>query len=161
MLQRLFHLALLVAYGTFYSNRDTVPQFLMFFFAKSSARLQERLKIIFNACARYIYGISRFQHISEYTNRILGMPLDVNYDWRICCMMHRLIEGRGPEYLSDLLQFGRSTHLRIFITPAHRRIAPSFFIQGQSYGTAYQYQLEEWSAGLGKCVIFNLNLNSS
>jgi hypothetical protein len=90
----LFHLAPLVAYGTFYSNRDTVqvslivPQFLYcdVIFAKSSARLREQLKINFNACARYIYGISRFQHISEYTNRILGMPLDVYYDWRICCV---------------------------------------------------------------------------
>jgi hypothetical protein len=111
-----------------------VPQFLYcdVIFAKSSARLRERLKITFNACARYIYGISRFQHISEYTNKILGMPLDIYYDWRICCMMHRLIEGRGPEYLSDLLQFGRSTRLRILITPAHRSSAraSSFFVQG-------------------------------
>jgi hypothetical protein len=38
-------------------------------------------------------------------------------------MMHRLIEGRGREYLSDLLQFGRSTRLRILITPAHRTSA--------------------------------------
>jgi hypothetical protein len=145
MLQRLFHLALLVAYGTFYSNRDTaqvgglliVPQFLYcdVIFAKSSARLREWLKITFNACARYIYGISRLQHISEHTNRILGMPLDVYYDWKICCMMYRLIESRGPEYLSDLLQFGWSTRLRILITPAHRTSGQvesqnSIFLQG-------------------------------
>jgi hypothetical protein len=79
----------ILAYGTFYSNRDSrlvvaliVLQFLYcdVIFAKSSARLQEWLKITFNACAIYIYGISRFQHISGYTNRILGMPLDVYYD---------------------------------------------------------------------------------
>jgi hypothetical protein len=37
-----------------------VPQFLYcdVIFAKSSARLRELLKITFNACAKYIYGIS-------------------------------------------------------------------------------------------------------
>jgi hypothetical protein len=56
-----------------------VPQFLYCdaIFSKSTVRLRERLKIAFNSCARYIFGISRFEHISQCTNRILGVPLDL------------------------------------------------------------------------------------
>jgi hypothetical protein len=123
-------------------------QYCDFILAKSSARLRERLKIVFNACARYIYGISRFQH----TSKILGMPLDVYYDWRICYMMHRLIVGRGPGYFSDLLQFGRSTPLRILITPAHRTSAraSAFFIQGAILGNGLLISVRGVECGLGE-----------
>jgi hypothetical protein len=105
-----------------------VPQFLFCdvifceiiecFSAVSSGSLLEWLKIIFNACARYIYGILLFQHISEYISLV--------------CHENLLIVGRALAYLSDLLQFGRSTRLRILITPTHRTsaIASSFFVQG-------------------------------
>jgi hypothetical protein len=46
-------------------------------FSKSTARVRERLKVAFNSCARYIYGISRYEHITQYDNRILGIPLNV------------------------------------------------------------------------------------
>jgi hypothetical protein len=51
------------------------PQFLYcdVIFSKSSARLWERLKLAFNSCARYIHGISRYEHISTYTNRIFSL----------------------------------------------------------------------------------------
>jgi hypothetical protein len=51
-----------------------VPQFLYgdVMFSKASAAIRGRLKAALNACARYIYGISRYQHISEHANRILN-----------------------------------------------------------------------------------------
>jgi hypothetical protein len=44
-------------------------------FSQSTAGLRERLKVAFNSCARYIYGISQYEHITQYANRILGIPL--------------------------------------------------------------------------------------
>jgi hypothetical protein len=48
-----------------------VPQFLYcdVVFSKTTLGLQEELKVAFNSCARYIYGVSRYQHISQFTNR--------------------------------------------------------------------------------------------
>jgi hypothetical protein len=85
-----------------------VPQFLYYdvILFKSSARLRERLKLAFKSCARYIHGISRYEHISSYTNRILGVPLDVYYSMRICCMINTITKSGGPRYLFDELRFG-------------------------------------------------------
>jgi hypothetical protein len=58
-----------------------VPQFLYcdIIFCKTSMRLRERLKLAFNSCARYIYSIFRYKHISPFANMILGVPLDTYY----------------------------------------------------------------------------------
>jgi hypothetical protein len=42
-----------------------------------SAAIRGRLKVALNACARYIYGISKYQHITEHANKIHGCSLDV------------------------------------------------------------------------------------
>jgi hypothetical protein len=111
-----------------------IPQFLYgdIIFSKTSAGLRERLKMTLNSCARYIYGISRRQHISIFTNKILGAPLDVYYSLRMCCSMFTLINSGRPGYLFDELQFGRSRRLFNIIVPAHRTAAraSSFFVQG-------------------------------
>jgi hypothetical protein len=68
-------------------------------FSKTALGLREKLKVAFNSCARYIYGVSRNQHISQYTNRILGVPLDTHYSYKMCCAMFKLIRTGGPRYL--------------------------------------------------------------
>jgi hypothetical protein len=90
-----------------------------------------RLKVAFNSWARYIYGVSRNQHISQYTNRILGVPLDTYYSYRMCCWIFKLIRTGGPRYLFDRIQFGQSSRLFKLITPEHRTAAraSSFFVQ--------------------------------
>jgi hypothetical protein len=111
-----------------------IPQFLYcdVIFSKSTARLRERLKIAFNSCARYIYGISRFEHISRYSNQILGVPLDLYYSHRICCAMNTIIKSGCPRYLYTKLQFGQYSRRFNHIILAHRlnRSASSFFVQG-------------------------------
>jgi Reverse transcriptase (RNA-dependent DNA polymerase) len=111
-----------------------VPQFLYgdVIFSKASAAIRGRLKVTLNSCARYIYGISRYQHITEHANKILGCSLDTYYSLRICCTMFRLIGSGRPGYLFDELQFGRSTRLFNLIIPSHRTTArsSSFFVQG-------------------------------
>jgi hypothetical protein len=111
-----------------------VPQFLYcdVVYSKTTLGLREKLKVAFNSCARYIYGVSRYQHISQYTNRILGVPLDTYYSYRMCCAMFKLIRTGGPRYLFDRIRFGQSSRLFNLITPAHRTAAraSSFFVQG-------------------------------
>jgi hypothetical protein len=93
-------------------------------FFPSHARLRERPKLAFNSwsCARYIHGISRYEHTSTYTNRIL----------RICCMINKIIKNGGPRYLFDELRFGQSSRLFHLLVSAHslNARACSFFVQG-------------------------------
>jgi Reverse transcriptase (RNA-dependent DNA polymerase) len=111
-----------------------IPQFLYcdVIFSKTASGQRDKLKVAINSCARYIYSVPRYQHISQFTNRILGVPLDTYYSYRICCMMHKLIRTGGPRYLFEELQFGHSIRLFNLITPAHRTAsrASSFFVQG-------------------------------
>jgi hypothetical protein len=51
-----------------------VLQYLFYdvLFSKSSAGNRNRLRVAWKSCARYMYGISRYQHITKSANRILG-----------------------------------------------------------------------------------------
>jgi hypothetical protein len=79
----------------------TVPQFFYcdVIFSKSSTRLRERLKVTFNSCARYIFRIPRHEHITLYTNHILGIPLDQYYSFRNCCTMNNIIKTGCPRFI--------------------------------------------------------------
>jgi hypothetical protein len=86
------------------------------------------IKVALNACARYIYVISRYQHVMEHATEIFGCILDVYYSLRICCSSYRLIHSCRPGYLFDELQFVRSARLFNLIDPSHR--VSSLFVQG-------------------------------
>jgi hypothetical protein len=111
-----------------------VPQSLYcdVIFSKSSARLRERLKLAFNSCARYIHGISRYDHISTYNNRILGVLLDMYYSMRIYYMINKIIKSGGPRYLFEELRWGQACRLFNLLVTAHslNSCACSFFVQG-------------------------------
>jgi Reverse transcriptase (RNA-dependent DNA polymerase) len=128
-------------------------------YGKSWDGLRERLKVSFNNCARYINGVPRSQHISEYTNQILGMPLDTYFTWRWLCLMHKLIANHQPSYLFDVLQFGRSSRLAGLIPPLHRLSAHgfSFFVQGVSLWNGLPLSVREAGSGFsGECRLYLL-----
>jgi hypothetical protein len=98
----------------------TVPVYCEVIYSKSSTRLRECLKVTFNSCARYIYGISRYEHISTCINRILTVPLDIYYSIRICCMINKIIKSVGSSRLFNLLVPAHSLNARACL----------FFVQG-------------------------------
>jgi hypothetical protein len=123
------------------------------------------LKMTLNLCARYIYGISRHQHISIFTNKILGAPLDVYYSFRMSCLMYTPIKSDRLGYLFDELQFGRSRRLFNIIVPSldeprYHLIAQLglrlFFVQG----AILWQKSEEWvalvSSGKVVCRIYSV-----
>jgi hypothetical protein len=101
-------------------------------FSQSSADVNRRLNITYNSCARYIYGISRYQSISEYSRRIIGVSYDTLMDLRKCMMIYRVLNGQAPGYLCDRVRRARSTRTMNLIIPnyntTHR--SASFFVQG-------------------------------
>jgi hypothetical protein len=90
----------------------------------------ERLKVALNSCARYIYGISWFEHFTQYANRILKISLEQFYSFRMCCTMNNIIKTACPRYLFSEIQFGQSSCMFNIIIPFHRlnRMSTSFFI---------------------------------
>jgi hypothetical protein len=86
-------------------------------YSKTSAGLRHKLKVAFNSCARYVYGVSRRDHISDYANSSLGMPLGKFFSFKICCQMYNIISSEELGYLHDSIQFGRSRNLGGIIIP--------------------------------------------
>jgi hypothetical protein len=80
-------------------------------FSKSTARLRELLKVVFNSCSRCIYGISRYEHIAQYGNRILAIPLKQFYSFRMCCTMNNIIKTGNSLYLFSEIQFGQFSRM--------------------------------------------------
>jgi hypothetical protein len=97
-------------------NSTTVPLFLYcdVISSKSTIRLHERLKVTFNSCARYIFGISRRANIIKYTNQILGTPLDQYYSFR--SWLHHDHEQHNKDRVPTLCIHGASTLVQYHYT---------------------------------------------
>lgn len=61
--------------------------------------LFKKLNIAFNCCIRYIFGLTRFSHISHLQNSILHCSLQQYYKNRSCLFLFKLLKYKTPNYL--------------------------------------------------------------
>ena len=80
---------------------------------------KSRLNVLFNSCARYVYGIARFDHVSGYSQKIVGCTLEQYYKLRTCCFIFCLIQSQKPSYLYKQLIFSKSLRTKCLIIPRH------------------------------------------
>jgi hypothetical protein len=92
--------------------------------------------VAFNFCARYKYGVSRRDHIFDYANSLLGMPLGKLFRFRICCQMYSTISSGEPGGI---------------IIPRHNyaTTAASFFVRGAILWNDMPLSVRE-KCGVGK-----------
>jgi Reverse transcriptase (RNA-dependent DNA polymerase)/Endonuclease-reverse transcriptase len=111
-----------------------VPLFLYcdVVYSQSSVGVNSVLNTAFNSCARYVYGVQRGRSISAFSRQILGVPLNVYFDFRKAAMVYRLLSTHIPDYLFDRLQPARSARTLNLIKPFFRttHASLSFFAQG-------------------------------
>jgi hypothetical protein len=74
-----------------------------------------RLELAFIACTRYVYGLRRFDHISEFSREILGCTLFEYLELRLASFIHKILIVGAPDYLSSRLVLGRSTRHRFLV----------------------------------------------
>jgi hypothetical protein len=86
-------------------------------YSQSSAEVARMLNVAFNSCARYVYKIPRYQSISSFSRRILGVPLNAFFDLRKTMLMYRLLTTLSPSYLFDRLRPARSSRTMNLIIP--------------------------------------------
>lgn len=74
----------------------------------------EKLKLKFNACARYIYNVHKYCHISHKTNIILGCLLENFYKMStlLFIFIHRQIKNQSPGYLFESLTPSPSNRIK-------------------------------------------------
>lgn len=86
-------------------------------FYNMNSNLRKRLEVCFNDCARYIYGINRRSHVSNFSQSILGCNIYDFFKYRVLCFIHKLIYLQQPNYLYFKLSFGKSVRSNNLILP--------------------------------------------
>ena len=100
----------------------------------------------------------RFDHISMYSNSILGISLVNYYKYRSILYLFRLIKYGQPRYLYNEIQFAMSARTRNLIIPVHTSRTLSLFTYGVTLWnclpTAAKFASSE-SAFRDACGYFN------
>lgn len=97
-------------------------------FSSCKKDLFDRLKVAFNNISRYVFGLDRRAHITEFSNKILGVTFENFLNIRCLLSMHKIIYTQTPHYLYECLQFARSYRGKQLIQIKHSRtISNNFF----------------------------------
>lgn len=99
-------------------------------FTGCNARDMKKLNTTFNNITRYIFGLGKFDHVSEYSSRIFGISLDNYLKIKNLVFLHKIIMTKAPNYLYERLEFTRSSRTNDIIQIRHRDTASErqFFI---------------------------------
>lgn len=86
-----------------------------------------KILVAFNYATRYVYGINRFDHVSEWSKELLGCNLTTHLNMRNLCFLHNLIINKSPSYLYEKLQFSQSKRSFMLIIPKHNLLNTTRF----------------------------------
>jgi len=76
-----------------------------------------KVNLAFNSILRYIYKLRRFDHISPFSDTLLGCNILIFFNFRSLCLLVKIILYHVPPYLFNLLQFSTSSRSCTFILP--------------------------------------------
>lgn len=70
-----------------------------------SAGLGRRLDMALNACVRFVFGASRFEHVSQYYDRLGWLRLAERRAYLLGGLLYKIINSGIPAYLFNILKF--------------------------------------------------------
>jgi hypothetical protein len=73
-----------------------LPFFLYYdvVYSQSSQGNRRRLNLAYNSCARFVYGVSRSEHISDHARSIMGVTFDEYHTFRVCSFFSQIVDRR-------------------------------------------------------------------
>lgn len=92
------------------------------------------LQMVFNSCIRYVIGLRKYDHISQYTDILFGCSLYNFYRFRVCLSMFKFLKYKEPKYIFDKLAKLKSTRVQTIKIPNNntKLLNSSFFVRGIS-----------------------------
>jgi len=108
--------------------RQLIVPFISYFvnvYCKLDSVCTHKLRVALNHSARYVFNLKRFDHVSVYSEAILGCDIITFFDSRNCLFLHKLILTKKPDYLYEKLVFGRSARCATLIPPKYKYLASS------------------------------------
>lgn len=91
-------------------------------YSSCDSRSSRRLNVVFNNICRYVYGIGKYEHISNFNTKLYGMPLDSLFKFRVLQLLHKIIYAKTPPYLFDRLRFTISNRGNMLVPLKHRTL---------------------------------------
>ena len=91
-------------------------------FANADQASKQKLNVLFNNIARYIFKRHRYDHISEYSKKIFGYTFDNLINLRTLTTLHKIIFSHEPAYLYRHITFSQSSRNNKIIIPRHRAL---------------------------------------
>lgn len=93
---------------------------------------RSRINRMFNACVRYVFRLKKFDHVSQYSNRLLNVDFKNYLDFRTCLFIYKLIKYKAPLYLYNKISFLSSRRTSKLSIPISRinLFNKSLFVKG-------------------------------
>ena len=107
-------------------------------FANCDAFHKQKLRVLFNNIARYVYKRRRFDSISIFSKQLFGLSFDNLLKFRMLSFLHKIIYSECPVYLFERLRFARSNRGQLLIPPRH-----SYQISQQQF---FLFSIKLWNA---------------
>lgn len=88
-------------------------------FAFCNSDSKRKLNVTYNNIARYVFGLKRFDRVSDYSKKIFGLSFDNLLICRSLIFLHKIIYTCTPSYLYDKLSFMRSNRGKRLVQIRH------------------------------------------
>jgi len=77
-------------------------------FANMDSDCRQKMNVVFNNIARYVFSKKRFESISSFSKKLCDISFDSLLHLRSLVQIHKIIYTKEPAYLYDKLRFLRS-----------------------------------------------------
>lgn len=99
-------------------------------FSNCDSISEQKMNVVFNNICRYVYGIGKYDHISNCSLKLYGVSLRNLFNIRLLTLLHKIINSKLPVYLFRRLIFARSNRGKRLISFRYRTLTSEwqFFI---------------------------------
>lgn len=71
---------------------------------------KRRLQVVQNTCCRFVFGLRKYDHISNYLKILQWLPMEVVWVIHLLSFVHRIILVGRPGYLSEKFRYRTTLH---------------------------------------------------
>lgn len=101
-------------------------------YCNSDAASTRKLNVVFNNAIRYIYGLGRYCHISNYSKNLFGVTFENYLKIKTLTSLFNIIQTQKPPYLFHQIRFSNSHRNEQLLIPRFSCLTSErqFFING-------------------------------
>lgn len=97
-------------------------------FSSCCSKMMRKLNVAFNNIIRYVFQLSRRDHVSEFAIKLYGVTFESLIKIRTLTSLHRIINTKNPPYLFSYIRFAYSPRGCQIIQLRHnKKISDRFF----------------------------------